>query len=168
MRSVPSRGSGWVASVSQIMKTSRSGVTVILIVILMAISGCKHQRVRSPTEKHYELKGKVIQVDKDQHSVTVEHEDIKGYMPAMTMPFNVAEEWWWVFDLPLAPGDQITATLVVDGVKSWLEDVVISKEGTDTVTPAGAESIGPKEGEEVPNYRLINQEDKPIRIHDYR
>lgn len=135
---------------------------------LLVISGCRHQRTHSATEKRYDLKGKVVLVEKEQHLVTVQHEDIKDYMPAMTMPFAVGEDWWWIFELPLVPGDHISATLVVDGAKSWLEDVVIAKEGSDTGVPVSGEGIGPKPGDEVPDYRLVNQDGKAIRIRDYR
>ncbi|MFN2492944.1 MAG: SCO family protein [Pyrinomonadaceae bacterium] len=140
-------------------------VLVFSVLGAMSFSGCqKHERVRSPTEKHYDLKGKVVTVEKNQRLVNVAHEDIKDYMPAMTMPFNLRDDW--AFDV-LVPGDQITATLVVDGTRSWLEDVVITKESTDATSLAG-ETIGPKPGDEVPNYRLLNQDGKTIRIHDYR
>jgi protein SCO1/2 len=66
------------------------------------------------------------------------------------------------------PGDQITATLIVDGTQSWLEDLVITKESPDTTSLASGERIGPKPGDEVPDYRLINQDGKVIRIHDYK
>ena len=34
--------------------------------------------------------------------------------------------------------------------------------------PISGAGIGPKPGDEVPDYRLINQDGKPIRLHDYR
>jgi protein SCO1/2 len=142
-----------------------------LSVLFLNLSGCqKGGRVRSATEKQYDLKGKVVVVEKGKHLLTVAHEDIKDYMPGMTMPFTVGEASAWVFEPPhqVAPGDQITATLVVDGAKSWLEDIVVTKETSDTASPAGSESVGPKTGDEVPDYRLINQDGKVIRIHDYR
>src|SRR5262249_22506462 len=37
-------------------------------------------------EQRYPFKGKVISVDRELRQVTVEHEEIKGYMGAMTMP----------------------------------------------------------------------------------
>ena len=147
---------------------------IILVLSLLAfvnLSGCQRsQRPRSPTEKHYDLKGKVVTVEKDKRLVTVAHEDIKDYMPGMTMPFSVGEGSAWVFEAPheVAPGDQITATLVVDGTQSWLEDLVITKESTDTTSPVSGENIGAKPGDEVPDYRLVNQDGKVIRIHDYR
>src|SRR6185312_11511920 len=130
------------------MKTFRTVILLLCIIALVFVSGCRQQRKRSATEKHYELKGKVVLVEKDQHLVTIAHEDVKDYMPAMTMPFTVGEDWWWIFEVPLVPGDQVTATLVVDGAKSWLEDVVIAKEGSDNSAPVSGEGIGPKLGDE--------------------
>jgi protein SCO1/2 len=45
---------------------------------------------------------------------------------------------------------------------------VITKESTDTTSPVTGESIGAKQGDEIPDYRLINQDGKPIRMNDYK
>ncbi|MDQ6654069.1 MAG: SCO family protein, partial [Acidobacteriota bacterium] len=152
-----------------VMKKKNPLPVIILVLSLLAfasLSGCQRsQRPRSPTEKHYDLKGKVVTVEKDKRLVTVAHEDIKDYMPGMTMPFSVRDDW--AFGV-LMSGDQITATLVVDGTQSWLEDLVITKESADTISPVSGENIGAKPGDEVPDYRLVNQDGKVIRIHDYR
>ncbi len=150
------------------MKTFRTVILALGFMTLVVISGCRQQRTHSATEKRYELKGKVVLVEKDQHLVTVAHEDIKDYMPAMTMPFKVGEDWWWIFEVPLVPGDHLNATLVVDGAKSWLEDAVIAKESSDSTAPVSGDGMGPKPGDEIPDYQLINQDGKAIRIHDYR
>ena len=142
-----------------------------LVFIVLGLSACqRHERVRSATEKHYDLKGKVALVEKDKQLLTVAHEDIKDYMVGMTMPFTVGEAAAWVFEAPheVVPGDQITATLIVDGTRSWLEDIVITKESSDPTSFTSGESVGPKPGDEVPSYRLINQDGKAIRIHDYK
>jgi protein SCO1/2 len=145
-------------------------VPACVLLISLTLASCRpQQRVSSATEKHYDLRGKVITVEKDKHELTVAHEDIKDYMPGMTMPFVVGEQSWWVFQAPheVVPGDQIAATLVVDGANSFLEDVVFTKESSDPVTASGA-SIGAKPGDEVPDYRLLNQDGKAIRLHDYQ
>ncbi len=149
------------------MKRTHVFPVIILAISLLAVSltGCQRQRQRSPTEKHYDIKGKVVTVEKDKHLVTVAHEDIKDYMPGMTMPFSVRDDW--AFEV-LVPGDQITAMLVVDGTQSWLENLVITKESADTTSPVGGENIGAKPGDDVPDYRLVNQDGKVIRIQDYR
>ena len=78
--------------------------------ILMAggAAACRHPG----NEKRYDFKGKVVTVEKDKRLVTVAHEAIKDYMPGMTMPFTLKDDWPLEV---LRTGDQITATLVVDG-----------------------------------------------------
>ncbi|HEU4434594.1 MAG TPA: SCO family protein [Pyrinomonadaceae bacterium] len=137
-----------------------------LLLILLAVMGgsvvsCNH---RSGNEKRYDLKGKVVAVEPDKHRVTIAHEDVVGYMPGMTMPFTVRNE----SDMQmLVPNAEVTATLVVDGKHSWLEDLfVVVKQ--DAGTPVATAAVMAKEGDEVPNYTLINQDAKPIRINSYR
>lgn len=130
---------------------------------LLLCTACNRKETLSPNAKKFDLKGKVVAVNKSQQLLTVAHEDIKDYMPAMTMEFKVRDAW--VFDIA-KPGDEIAAAYIVDGASSWLEEVVV-KEGTGNAEAAGA-GMEPKIGDEVPNYRLINQDGKPIRIHDYK
>lgn len=114
-------------------------------------------------EQRYELKGTVVAVEKDKAQVTISHEAVTGYMPAMTMPFNVPKK----SDMQILElNDQVTATLVVDGSRSWLEDLVISRQSGSHGAAPGA--IVAKEGDELPNFTLRNQHDREIRLHNYR
>jgi protein SCO1/2 len=118
---------------------------------------------RSGNEKRYDLKGKVVLVEPDKHLVTVSHEDIKDYMPAMTMPYAVRNDE----DLKiLAPDDQITATLVVDGSEMWLENLIITRQSVNPAALATMKIAQP--GDEVPNFALLNQNNREIHIKDYR
>lgn len=73
-------------------------------------------------EKRYTLKGKVTKIERELKQVVIEHEEVKGYMEAMTMPFPLTDEK--VLG-KLNVGDKIEATLVV-GIGMWrLENVVI-------------------------------------------
>lgn len=102
-------------------------------------------------------------VEKDKHLATITHEEVKGLMPAMTMPFTVPNQ----SDIDyLAPEDQVTATLVIDGSQSWLENLfVVRTSGNPASVQLPNEA---KESDEVPNYVLKNQDGKEIRIKDYR
>ena len=132
----------------------------LFVAICLGFMACR----RSGSEKRYDLKGKVLVVEPDKHLVTVSHEDIKGYMPAMTMPFTVPSE----SDIKiLAPEDQITATLVVDGSQAWLEDLIITRQSTNA-SAAIPGVVTAKEGDEVPNFTLRNQHNREIRIQNYR
>ncbi|HEY6217204.1 MAG TPA: SCO family protein [Pyrinomonadaceae bacterium] len=120
--------------------------------------GCRHSN-----EKHYDFKGKIVAVDPDRHQVTVSHEDIKGYMPGMTMPFTVRDQ----IDLrELAPNDTLTATLVVDGSHTWLQDLIVTR--VSETSPALPAVTLAKEGDEVPNFTLRNQNNREIHVRDYR
>jgi protein SCO1/2 len=119
---------------------------------------------RSANEKRYELKGKVVAVDKSDRTVTISHQDIVGYMPAMTMPFKIKND----ADLEmLKPGDEVTGTLVVDDVSSWVEISTIA-EGTAPLSPTAAVPGEPKPGDEVPDFALTNQDGKRIHLAQYR
>ena len=136
--------------------------SLLCLLLIICVSFAASCRRSSANEKRYELKGKVVSVDRDKSQVTISHDDVKGYMPAMTMPFSVSET-----DLQiLAPEDQVVATLVVDGSKTRLEELVISRQsGNPAAMPA---VVVAKEGDEVPNFTLRNQADREIRIHNYR
>ena len=132
------------------MKTNKTlsiAIIVLSTLVLLMLSSCQpkgpKQRVHSATEKHYELKGKVIAIDKAQRTITVAHEDIKDYMPAMTMPFNVKDDW--VFEIA-TPGNRIGANLIVDGTQSWLEEVVLTEDTASAPGTTPVEGAGPEPG----------------------
>src|ERR1041385_5068932 len=105
------------------MRNTKVFVALVMTCLCIA-SSCR----RTSNEKRYDFKGKVVAVEPDKHLVTVSHEDVKDLMPAMTMPFTVHNE----SDLQiLAPDDEITATLVVDGSHSWLENLIIARESAN-------------------------------------
>jgi len=140
-------------------KSTKGTIVVLLLVCVWFGVSCR----RNGSEKRYDLKGKVVIVEPDKHLVTVSHEDIKGYMPAMTMPFTVPSE----SDLQiLAPDDEITATLVIDGSHSWLENLIISRQSAIAAAMPGITMA--KEGDEVPNFTLRNQDNREIHVQNYR
>ena len=131
----------------------------LLCLFVVIVSGC-----RRSNERRFELKGKIVAVEPLKHQVTVSHEDIKGYMPGMTMPFTVRDQ----IDLnELGPNDTLTATLVVDGTHTWLEDLIVTRVSSDSSAIPSTVMMA-KEGDEVPNFTLRNQNNREIHIRDYR
>ena len=53
----------------------------VLLFALLCVSGC----AREPKAQTYELHGQVLAVRIETNEILVKHEDIKGFMPAMTM-----------------------------------------------------------------------------------
>lgn len=143
-----------------------SGAVVLLTLLLPGCHARQGERQESSGQR-YDFKGKVVAVDKGGRRVTVEHEEIKGYMDAMTMPFKLKDDW--PFDV-LVPGDQISATLFVGSTSSWLEDVVITKE-SEPDPNAGGQTEGlaePRPNDAVPDYALLNQDGKRIHLEQYQ
>ena len=81
------------------------------------------QPTEQKTERH-ELKGKVVSIDKAGKTVTVDHQEIPGFMGAMTMPYPVKDER--LLD-NVAPGDQMNAQVVADSNSMWLENIVVTQ-----------------------------------------
>lgn len=116
--------------------------------------------------QRYELKGKVVSVDRHKNEVVIDHREIPGFMEAMTMPFTLKHED--AFNV-LATGDDIQATLVVADSGAWLEDPVITKSAPqDGSTTTGVVSSEPQEGAPVPDFSLVNQDGKRIGLQKYR
>jgi protein SCO1/2 len=120
----------------------------------------------SGPEERYPIKGQVVSVDKRGSTVTIAHEDIPGFMEAMTMPFDLKDRR--LLD-QLAEGDGIQATLVVAGLRSWLEEVVVTRETVDPSSVGKAAAwVEPKPGDEIPDFKLIDQNGKRFGFHQYR
>src|SRR5258708_6265105 len=135
---------------------------LLLLSIVLIPSACRPRR--SANEKRYPLKGKVVAVDKIDRTATIAHEDIVGYMPAMTMPFKIKND----ADLEMVKsGDQVTGTVVVDDLSSWVEIAAII-EGGATVSETVDMPGEPKPGAEVPDFGLVNQDGKRIHLAQYR
>lgn len=126
--------------------------------------GCNWGEQPRGNEKRYPIKGVVVAVNKTDRTATIKHEDIPGYMQSMTMDFKIKNH----ADLEvMKPGDQITGTLVVDDISSWLEITAIT-EGGSQITPTTVVPGEPKPGDEIPDFTLVNQDGEPIRLSQYR
>jgi len=137
---------------------------ILFLTLCTAMLGSNCGPRRNPNEKRYDLKGKVVAVNKSERTATIAHEDIKGYMPAMTMPFKIKSD----VDLEmLKAGDQVTGTLVVDDVESWVEITAIV-EGPVTISQTVDVPGEPKPGTDVPDFGLVNQDGKRIHLAQYR
>ncbi len=135
-----------------------------LILGSISLSGCKWGEQPRGNEKRYPIKGTVIAVNKNERTATIKHEDIPGYMTSMTMDFKIKNP----ADLNvMKAGDEITGTLVVDDISSWIEITAIA-EGGSQITPTTAVPGEPKPGDAIPDFALMNQDGTPIRLSQYK
>ena len=133
---------------------------VALIVFAVAIGACKGKAAR------YELTGEVVQRNPATSEITVKHEDIPGFMPAMTMPYKVSS--------PLAaaivePGDKIAADVITDNGKDYRIDNIRITDTSGRKTPKAAAAVHAlPPGSRAPDLELVNQDGKPIRLADFK
>jgi protein SCO1/2 len=166
------------------LRKSYATTFILLLAAALVLSACAGKSA----ERRFEFKGKVIAVDRAKSEVTVEHQEIKGYMDAMTMPFPLRDA-----DAlkNVEVGDNIQATLVVTDEAFGLESAFITKgrksEGQDSTrglapdapkSQPEAEEISatntntgptePQTGAEVPDVKLINQDGRTISTQQLR
>ncbi len=120
----------------------------------------------------YAVRG-VIQKIEDATTLRIAHEDIPGYMPAMTMPLSVRN----TNEITgLSAGDQITFSMVVTPEEGWIEK--LAKVGTGTVVTNVSATRPPmrlvrevdplKIGDVMPNYVFTNELGRRVELKDFK
>ena len=127
-------------------------ITCGLCVAAIVASACS----RTAPTKEYQLKGQILDMKPETNEVLVKHEDIPGFMPAMTMPYKVGDA---KILADKQAGDLITATLVVGETEAHLSKM--DKTGhapiEDATAPAITESQILKPGDAVPDTALVDE-----------
>ncbi len=116
------------------------------------------------SQKQYAVRGRVISVDQKDGVIALDTEEIPGFMEAMTMAYtlqdpSVASE--------LHPGDKITAQLQITGQGAVLSQVVIIQQANLNVLPRVRYHV-PQPGDVVPDFKLRNQSNREISLHQFR
>ncbi|MGE5358450.1 MAG: SCO family protein [Bacteroidales bacterium] len=123
----------------------------------------------TPTRGHeYDLRGQILAVDRAERTVTIRHDDIKGFMPAMTMPFKVK-------DASLLNGrkrgELVVGKLLVTDTDAYL--VSLEVVGYAEVAPVSAAVRMPQAdilppGAVVPDVRLIDTTGRALPLSSLR
>lgn len=140
------------------------------IIALTAAAGLVAACGRTDNARTYQLTGQILVVKHATNEVLVKHDDIPGFMPAMTMPYTVKDA---AIIRERAAGDLITATLEVAPEGAHLS--AISKTGSAplpedarTTIPAAANVHLLQAGDAVPDTKLTDQDGASIALTDFR
>ena len=132
------------------------------LVLIVAASACSS----SPPPREFEIVGQIQAIAPDKGEVTIKHQDIKGFMPGMTMAFKAETA---ALD-GRKPGDLVTGTLVVGEVDVHISKLTVTGHrelDPTTVLPAdGSAIIQP--GDPVRDAALIDQDGKTRRLSEWR
>lgn len=181
----PARGRS-ASRVRPVFAAAAWGSTILLTVAVVA--GCtkpsgaagdsaKASAAAKTKDERYPLTGQILRIETERKVLVVRHDEIKGYMPAMTMEFAVAPG-----DLAVAKvGQRIRAELVpAKGnedfrlEKIWPDDKVLA----DTVTASALQlrqdthtrgkHAYREVGETVPDFALFDQSGRVVQSSRFR
>jgi protein SCO1/2 len=133
----------------------------ILAFVLSAVVACS----RPPEGRRYPVTGQVLAVHPERDEILIRHDEITGFMDAMTMPFGVKDKR--LIEERVA-GDIVRGTLFVGETTSYLE--ALEKTGfapvpaEDPVQPSG--TLAP--GEAIGDIVLRDQNGKERRLSEFR
>ena len=122
-------------------------------------------QANSSGRRVYEVRGIVRGAATNQNTIMVEHEDIAGFMPSMTMPFGFKDSREVA---GVQVGDAIQFQLAVTDNDSWIEGVRkidaarvrLPQTGSPAVSANGGERI--REGDPLPAFKLIDQKGREL------
>ncbi len=115
------------------------------------------------------MRGVVVGTDPSNGEVILKHDAIAGLMPAMTMPYHLEDT---SVLSELHPGDLITATLLADHdaagpINLRLKNIVVIAQARPDYKPARNYHV-PAKGDDVPNFKLLNQSNQTIDLKQFR
>jgi protein SCO1/2 len=120
----------------------------------------------TPPARRYELTGQVLAVHPKTNHLTVKHEDIPGFMPGMTMNFQVAPASLMAGRVP---GELIRATLEVTDSTAVI--TAVTRTGTAPLPESAADSMAAvllNAGDEVPDAAFLDQHDKRRAFSEWK
>jgi protein SCO1/2 len=142
-------------------------------------SGCSRRAPTAaavPRPPHYELTGEILSVDAAAKTARVRHDEIKGFMPAMTMDFPISAA-----DASLVKaGDHVRGELVqVKPGEFQLQHLFLRDKVADDTVSAATRQLAEdtsnrgknayrEVGETVPDFALYDQNGKVVQISRFR
>jgi protein SCO1/2 len=139
----------------------------IAAILCLCAIGCS-----KPDQRTFTLHGQVLSLEPARKMLTIKHEEIKGFMPGMTMPYEVRDQ---TLLNGLAPGDVIDATLVVVSNGAYLSAIKkvgaapLEKPPADVPNPSAASGFELiKPGEQVPDGAFVDQDGTARRFGAFK
>jgi protein SCO1/2 len=155
----------------------------VALTILVSATGCR-QESNSPTppgiaqsdssqatQQVYQVKGVIRELKPDGRTVVIKHEEIPGYMVAMTMPFKVTNS----AELTgLKQGDAVSFQMTVTEDDGWIsrlkkEGATTNNESPEIESFRQVRNVQPlAEGDVMPDYPFVTESGNSIKLSDFR
>ena len=134
----------------------------IVVALLATVAACRS----GPPPREFEIVGQIQAIAPERGEVTVKHEDIKGFMPGMTMAFKAGPD----VISGKKPGDLVTGTLVVEEVRAYISTLAVTgHRALDAAAPLPADgSAIIQPGDPVKDAALLDQDGQARRFSGWR
>jgi protein SCO1/2 len=106
---------------------ARTAVTILLLLLFVFSCGKKDQQ--ESDLRTFTLRGEVVAIDPSKTAITIAHEEVSGYMMAMTMPFTIKDPSLLA---GVEVGDSITGTLSISKTERWIKSLEVTRIGRAT------------------------------------
>jgi protein SCO1 len=167
------------------MNTRILTLPLALLAATLALAGCGRDSASAPTadtaaanpaQKSYPIRGEIVDLDRPRQVLIIHHEEIPGYMPAMTMEFNAPGLDFAQFrvgqKLAALMGPAVDAIFPLTGIRflDTKEDAAVEaaarKLREDTFT-RGRNAFR-EVGETAPSFTLYNQDGVAVSFDRFR
>ncbi len=156
---------------SKNMRNAPCGRAALVLCLTLASFGCGRGEKSGADARHYEVRGIVRGFSPGRQTIEIEHEDVPGFMPSMTMPFTVKnpEE-----SAALRPGEAISFRLAVTEKEAWIDQITkidaakVKLPAKSQPAPKAETSARLREGDPMPDFQLTDQDGKSISLATFR
>jgi len=145
---------------------------LFLLAFLIFLPGCRQSTPptvskQASAAQTFTIRGRVVSTDATH--VTLDGEDVPGFMEAMTMDYKLADP---SVVSELHPGDRITAKVLANKVGDSygdvrLADIVVIAQARPDYKPPVSYHV-PTAGDVVPDFKLLNQSDRTIQLNQFK
>ncbi len=148
-------------------------ISLLLLCSVLVFSSSCH-RSKAQATKRYPFTGRIVSIDTQSGSATIDGDLIQHFMDPMVMTYKIKPPSMLQ---QLSPGDSISAEVVVvdhdprdEEADSdyWLENVKVTAHAKQPPAVAPGSFHMPSPGEEVPDFAFTNQDGKRISLHQFR
>ncbi|MDX2179485.1 MAG: copper-binding protein [Bryobacteraceae bacterium] len=95
-------------------------LSILAALVAVTLLGCIKKSPPPVAEKRYPLTGEVMRLNEKDKVAVIKHDEIVGFMEAMTMGFSIPEPAEWA---KLREGMKIKATVVEKGDDYWVSAI---------------------------------------------
>lgn len=150
-----------------------AAVTLCTLLVLVACNRSA-QTADNNLDRQYDARGIIRGFAPDRRTIDVEHEDIRGFMPSMTMPFSLHDPKEIA---GFRIGDAISFRLTVTDNDSWIDQIKMipadevrlpAPKATPETRSTITNSPRLREGDAMPPFELTNQDGERITLETFR